>query len=101
MSFTQTIEVEASDERALHDHLSSWDAEQSGVAPGYVGARLLADAASPGRYLIEANFSSEEEAARNNDRPETHSWATKLNELVTGEPRFTNYRLVYASAERR
>jgi quinol monooxygenase YgiN len=99
MTFTQTMEVQASDERALHDHVASWHAEQAGIAPGYRRARVLADEKQPGRYLIEVDFSSPEEAARNNERPETNAWAAKLGELVTGAPEYRDFRLVCTTEE--
>ena len=98
MAFVQTIEVQAADETSLRDHLASWHAEQGGLAPGYRGGRILADEDNPGRFVIEVDFSSREEAGRNNDRAETAAWASKLRELTTGEPRYVNYRLVSASA---
>jgi quinol monooxygenase YgiN len=99
MSFTQTMEVQSSDERALHDHVAGWHAEQAGIAPGYRRARVLADAKQPGRYVIEVDFSSHEEAARNNGRPETKAWADKLGELVTGTPEYRDFRLVCTTEE--
>jgi quinol monooxygenase YgiN len=94
MSFTQIMEVQASDEGALHQHVATWHAEQAGIAPGYQRARVLADAKQPGRYVIEVDFTSPEEAARNNERPETATWAAKLGELVTGSPEYRDFRLV-------
>ncbi len=94
MAFIQTIEVRTDDEATLRDHVAGWHAEQTGIAPGYRSARILADEDTPGRFLIEVDFSSRDEADRNNTRPETAAWAAKLNELTTGEPRFTNCRLV-------
>lgn len=101
MAFVQTIEVEGTDDSMLKDHLAAWHAEQAGLAPGYQGARILADEARPGRYVIEVDFSTPEEAARNNARPETAAWASKLAEFVQGEARFTDYRLVFATGEGR
>ncbi|TVR37029.1 MAG: hypothetical protein EA388_02445 [Nitriliruptor sp.] len=95
MAFTQIIEVDqVQDEQALHDHLAAWDAEQSGVAPGYQGCRVLADKDVPGRYQIVVDFSSEEEAKANNDRPETAAWAARTRELAGSEPTFRNLRQV-------
>ena len=95
MSFTQIIEVEGiTDEQALHDHVASWDAEQSGVAPGYLGARVLADGDTPGRYLVEVDFTSKEEAERNSAREETGTWAKALTELAGGAPGYRNLRQV-------
>lgn len=92
MSFTQQIIVEGADEKALHDHVAKWDSEQSGVAPGYLGARLLADGG--GRHLIEVDFSSEDQARRNNDRSETAQWAEGLKRLTTSEPSYRDLREV-------
>ncbi len=91
MTFTQTIEVEARDIAALRDHVTAWHAEQFGVAPGYLGSRVLADLGAPGRYVIEAEFSSRAEADRNNDRPETAAWAAKLGELVASTPAYRSF----------
>lgn len=93
MAFTQIMTVEGAEDQALHQLLASWDAEQAGVAPGYLGCRVLADDET-GRHLIEVDFSSEEEARRNSDRPETQQWAKELGELITGEPTYLNLRQV-------
>lgn len=94
MGFTQSIEVTAKDDTARRDHVAGWHAEQHGIAPGYQSARILADVDQPGRYLIEVDFTDADDAARNNDRPETAAWATKLGELVDGSPTFTSFRQV-------
>lgn len=99
MAFTQIITVEGADQQALHDHVSAWDAEQSGVAPGYLGARILADDGE-GRFLIEVDFSSEEEARRNDDRAETQAWAQKLSELATVGISHRNLRQVCTTYSR-
>jgi hypothetical protein len=99
MSFTQTMEVQTSDEAALRDHVAGWHAEQAGIAPGYRRARVLADAKQSGRYVIEVDFSSPEDAARNNERPETGAWAAKLGELVSGTPQYRDFRLVCTTEE--
>lgn len=94
MSFTQTIEVTTTDEQALHDLVAGWHGEQLGLAPGYQGARILADEDASGRYLVEVEFSSRAEAEQNNQRSETAAWATKLRELISGDPQFRNLRVV-------
>ena len=101
MAFVQTIEVQAADETSLREHLAVWHAEQAGLAPGYQRGRILRDEDAPGRFVIEVDFSSQEEARRNNDRTETGAWASKLRELAGGEPRYANYRVVWTSAEGR
>jgi hypothetical protein len=99
MAFTQSIEVHAGDEGALRDHVAGWHKEQVGVAPGYRGARVLADRSQPGTYLIEVEFSSEEEAARNDDRTETAKWAERLRGIVGDEPAYRDFRLLCSTAE--
>jgi len=98
MSFVQTIEVETASPQALFDHLASWHAEQSGVAPGYRAARVLADTDRSGRYVIEVEFTSAEEKDTNNQRAETAAWASKLRTLINGEPRYRNFQSVYTTA---
>lgn len=93
MAFTQIITVEGAEDDALHTLLAKWHEEQAGVAPGYQGCRVLADDAG-GRHLIEVDFASEEEARRNNGRPETEAWGKQLQELIKGEPAFADLRRV-------
>jgi hypothetical protein len=91
MAFTQIIELDGiGDEQALHDLVARWDEEQAGVAPGYLGSRVFADQDAPGRYLVEVDFSSKEEAQRNNDREATSVWAKNVRELAAGEPSYRN-----------
>jgi hypothetical protein len=98
MSFTQIIElVGVSDEQALRDHVARWDAHEAGGAPGYLGARVLADHDVPGRYLAVVDFSSREEAERNSDRAETAAWAEDLRELSGAASVYHNLRDVYAT----
>lgn len=92
MSFAQIIEVTATDEQALGDHVTGWYAEHHGLAPSYPGARILANEDTPGRYLIEVDCSRE--AGRNNLQSETAAWAIKLAELTSGDPKFRNLRVV-------
>lgn len=92
MAFTQIITVQGADEQALHDLVASWDADQAGVAPGYQGARVLAD--DEGRHLVEVDFTSQEQARRNDGRPETQQWADQLRDLVDSEPAYQDLRQV-------
>lgn len=95
MTFTQIIELDGvDDEQALHDHVAAWDTDQAGVAPGYLGARVLADSNRAGHYQIVVDFTSEEEATANNDRPETARWATRTRELAGSDPTHHNLREV-------
>ena len=97
MAFTQTMTVETDSAESLVDLLEDWHRDQHGVAPGYQGARLLADQDRPGRYVIEVDFSSEDEAQNNNSRPETQSWAEKLQELAQGQPEYHNLEVAYTT----
>ena len=94
MGYTLTIEVTAAGDKELHDHVAAWHAEQLGIAPGYQGARILADTAQANRYVVEVDFASQDEADRNNERPETAAWAAKLGELTTGEAAYRSFRRV-------
>lgn len=97
MSFTQTMTVQADAHESLVQLLESWHRDETGIAPGYQGARLLADQDAPGRYVIEVDFSSEEEAQANNTRPETQAWAASLQGLAQGEPAYCNYKVAYTT----
>lgn len=97
MAFTQTMTVEADSAESLVELLEDWHRDQHGVAPGYEGARLLADQDRPGRYVIEVDFSSEDAAQNNNSRPETQSWAETLRELAQGQPEYHNLRVAYTT----
>jgi hypothetical protein len=99
MAFTQIITVKGAEDQALHDHLAKWDTDQAGVAPGYLGSRVLADDAT-GEHIIAVDFSSEEEARRNNDRPETAAWASTLHDLIEGEPEYRDLREVCSTYDR-
>jgi quinol monooxygenase YgiN len=92
--FAQIIEVTATHKQALGDHVAGWQAEQHGLVPGCRAARILANEDTPGRYLIEGDFPSGEEAGRHNLWPETAAWAIKLAELAGGDPKFRNLRVV-------
>ena len=100
MSFVQTITVRSTNASALAEHLAAWHAEQCGIAPGYRGARLLADCDRPDQFTIEASFSTEEEAALNNDRPETAAWADGLRKIASTDLRFADQRVVLETLPR-
>jgi hypothetical protein len=99
VNFSQSIAVRCSDPAPIIALLEEWDLEQASAdIMGYMGTRLLADRDDPGRYLIIADFgvvdpdvSAADEAARNNERPETQLWAERLRALVDGEPEYHHY----------
>ena len=102
-NFSQTITVRCTDPEELVALLGQWDLEQATTdIMGYMGTRVLADREEPGCYMLIADFgvidpevSAADEAARNNDRPETQKWAARLSELVQGEPDYHHYDEIY------
>jgi hypothetical protein len=103
VNFTQTISVRSQDPDALVQLLANWDREQADTdIMGYTGTHVLADRENPGHYLIIAQFAAvdpdvtaAEEAARNNERPETKAWARNLLEVIEGEPVYHHYDELY------
>jgi hypothetical protein len=102
-NFSQSITVRCDDPDAIIALLEQWDANQaSGDIMGYMGTRLLADREEDGVYMIVADFgivdpavSAVEEAARNNERPETQAWAASLLEIIDGSPVYHHYDELY------
>jgi hypothetical protein len=103
VNFSQTIGVRCSDPARIIELLAQWDADQANSdIMGYMGTRLLADRDNPGSYIVIADFgvidpdvSAADEAARNNDRPETHEWARRFREAVEGEPDYRHFDELY------
>lgn len=96
MQFTQHIVVDADDPQALIALLQSWQDSDATAAPGYIGGRLLAFRDKPGRYVLQADFESWEDAEKNNDRPETQAWAERFRALINGEPKYENLDVLAA-----
>ena len=105
-NFTQTISVRCSDPEKLQqlvELLQQWDRDQAQAdIMGYMGLRLLADRAKPDEFLIVADFGvvdpdvpAADEAARNNERPETQETARRIRELLDDEPVYRDYDWVY------
>jgi hypothetical protein len=102
-NFSQTITVRCDDPGKLVDMLRQWDLDQATAdIMGYMGSRLLADRENPGHYMFIADFGvidpdvpAADEAARNNDRPETHAWAARLLEAIDGAPVYHHYDELY------
>jgi hypothetical protein len=102
-NFSQTITVRCDDPDKLVDLLAQWDFDQATTdIMGYMGSRVLADRENPGRYMIIADFgvidpdvSAADEAARNNERPETQDWAARLLETIEGTPQYHHYDELY------
>jgi hypothetical protein len=102
-NFSQMITVRCDDPAPIVEMLREWDqAQASSDIMGYMGTRLLADRDDPGRYVILADFGvvdpdvpAADEAARNNDRPETQEFAARLREVVVGEPVYGHFDELY------
>ena len=102
-NFSQTITVHCAEPTALIELIAQWDDAQAATEiMGYMGTRVLADRAHPGRYLIVADFgvidpdvSAAEEAARNNERPETKAMAAAMTEIIDGAPEYHDFDEVY------
>jgi hypothetical protein len=102
-NFSQTITVRCDDPGAIVALLERWDADQAtSDIMGYMGTRVLADREERGVYVIVADFGivdpdvpAAEEAARNNERPETQAWAASLLEVIDGEPAYHHYDEIY------
>jgi len=102
-NFTQVISVRCSDPDKLRELLQQWDRDQSQAdIMGYMGLRLLADRDRPDEYLILADFgvvdpdvSASDEAARNNERPETQETAARLRALLDEDPEYRHYDWLY------
>lgn len=103
LNYTQTISIRSDHPEVLVEMLEEWDREQATAdIMGYMGVHVLADRENPGHYLIVAEFgvvdpdvSAADEAARNNDRPETQAYAAKLGEIIDGEPEYRHYDELY------
>jgi hypothetical protein len=103
VNFTQMIEIRTDDPDALVELSSAWDRLQADAdVMGYMGSHVLADREEPGRYIIVAEFgvvdpdvSAAEEAARNDDRDQTHEWVAKLAEIVKEPPVYRNFDEIY------
>lgn len=102
-NFSQTITVRCDDAAPIIEMLTEWDLNQAtSDIMGYIGTRVLADRDNPGQFVIIADFgvvdpdvSAADEAARNNDRPETKAFAARLLEVVDGEPEHRHYDELY------
>ena len=105
-NFTQSISVKCSDPakvEQLIELLREWDRNQAQAdIMGYMGLRLLADRENPDEYLIVADFgvvdpdvSAADEAARNNERPETQATAAKMRAVLDEDAIFHDYDWEY------
>lgn len=90
MQFTQHVVINVADEASLMALMQEWNESDADAAPGYLGGRLLRFRDKPGRYVIQADFESWDDAQDNNERPETNEWARRLVEIIDGDPKYEN-----------
>ena len=106
LNFTQAMSVKCSDPEKMEqlvELLRQWDRDQAQTdIMGYMGIRILADRETPHEYLILADFgvvdpdvSAADEAARNNERPETQETARRMRELLDDDPVYRHYDWMY------
>ena len=102
-NFSQMITVHCPDLPKLIELLEQWDIHQATTdIMGYMGSRVLADRENVGRYLIivefgvvDPNVSAAEEAARNNERPETKAMVAAVTEIIHGAPEYHDFDEIY------
>jgi hypothetical protein len=102
-NFTQMITVKCHDPAKLIELTEKWDINHaSSDIVGYMGSRILADRQEPGRYIcvvefgvIDPDVSAAEEAARNNDRPETKAMIAAVTEIIDGDIEYHDFDEVY------
>jgi hypothetical protein len=103
LNFSQTINVRCSEPEKLIELIAKWDRNQAATdIMGYMGTRVLADRVHPGSYMIIADFGvvdpdvpAADEAARNNERPETKAMGAAVMELIDGLPEYHDYDELY------
>jgi hypothetical protein len=102
-NFSQTITLQCSNPARLVELIEQWDiAQASTEIMGYMGTRVLADRSHAGRYVLIADFgvvdpgvSAAEEAARNNERPETKAMNAAVTEIIEGAPEYHDFDEIY------
>ena len=102
-NFSQTITLHCPEPAKLIELIAQWDIDHATTEiVGYMGTRVLADRAHLGRYMVIVDFgvidpdvSAAEEAARNNERPETKAMAAAVAEITDGEPEYHDFDEIY------
>ena len=102
-NFTQMLTVRCHDRARLIELCEKWDINHaSSDIVSYMGTRVLVDREDPGRYVcivefgaIDPDVSAAEEAARNNDRPETKAMIAAVSEIIDGAIEYHDYDEIY------
>jgi hypothetical protein len=103
LNFSQTITFHCPEPSKLIELIARWDRSHAeGEITGYMGTRVLADREHLGRYIaivdfgvIDPKVTAAEEAARNNERPETKAMAAAVREIIDTEPEYHHFDEVY------
>jgi hypothetical protein len=103
VNFSQMITVHCPHPEKLIELIQKWDIDHASTdIMGYMGTRVLADRQHADRYVcivefgvIDPEVSAAEEAARNNDRPETKAMVAAVNEIVDGAPEYHDFDEIY------
>jgi hypothetical protein len=102
-NFSQTITIHCPEPARLLELVAEWDRSHAqGEITGYMGSRILADRAHLGRYMVIIDFgvidpavTAAEEAARNNERPETKAMVAAVSEIIEGKPKYHDFDEIY------
>jgi hypothetical protein len=105
LNFTQLITLHCPDLPKLIELIEQWDMQHATTdIVGYMGSRVLADREQIGRYVVIVEFgvvdpevSAAEEAARNNERPETKAMAAAVAAISHGALEYQNFDEVYST----
>ena len=105
LNFTQLITLHCPDLPKLIELIEQWDMQHAtSDIVGYMGSRVLADREQVGRYVVIVEFgvvdpevSAAEEAARNNERPETKAMAAAVAAISHGALEYQNFDEVYST----
>jgi hypothetical protein len=103
LNFSQMITVQCPDPSKLIELIEKWDINHANTdILGYMGTRVLADREHTDRYVcivefgvIDPDVSAAEEAARNNDRPETKAMVAAVTEIIDGVPEYHDFDEIY------
>jgi hypothetical protein len=103
LNFSQMITVRCPHPEKLLELVEKWDVEHaSSDIMGYMGTRVLADREHADRYVcivefgaIDPDVSAAEEAARNNERPETKAMVAAITEIIEGGIEYHDFDEIY------
>ena len=84
--FIQVIQGKTSRRQEVRQLSDSWVSENGGAAPGWLGGTY--GFTDDDDFFAVVRFESRDAAMENSQRPETDAFATKMRELMDGEPSF-------------